>query len=159
VTCSTTCCGIEETIKGLPPDHRRERQERSKPLAAALTVWADETVLKLSRKSELAAAFRYMRARWAALIRCFDDGRLAFAWPSTLSPNAHAAIRSSYAFARLAIDFPKRSRVLYLSVGCRLRFDKTKLADKGHYQSNDEDGPHDDHALFVDRPRRKRSRD
>src|SRR5205085_1835349 len=29
------------------------------------------------RKSELAAAFRYMRARWAALVRCFDDGRLA----------------------------------------------------------------------------------
>jgi hypothetical protein len=30
-------------------------------------------VPKLSRKSELAAAFRYMRARWAALVRCFDD--------------------------------------------------------------------------------------
>jgi hypothetical protein len=33
-------------------------------------------VCKLSRKSELAAAFRYMRGRWAALGRCFDDGRL-----------------------------------------------------------------------------------
>ena len=31
----------------------------------------------LSRKSELAQAFRYMRARWTALVRCFDDGRLA----------------------------------------------------------------------------------
>src|SRR5438477_645263 len=31
----------------------------------------------LSRKSELSAAFRYMRARWTALVRCFDDGRLA----------------------------------------------------------------------------------
>jgi len=70
--------GIEETIKGLPPDHRhRERQERSKPIAEALAAWADETVRKLSRKSELAAAFRYMRARWAALVRCFADGRLA----------------------------------------------------------------------------------
>src|SRR5438477_1029532 len=69
---------IEETIKGLLPDHRRrERQERSKPIAAALAAWADETVRKLSRKSELAAAFRYMRGRWSALIRCFDDGRLA----------------------------------------------------------------------------------
>ena len=65
-------------IKGLSPDHRRrERQEQSKPIAAALAAWADETVRKLSRKSELAAAFRYMRARWAALVRCFDDGRLA----------------------------------------------------------------------------------
>ena len=70
--------GVEETIKGLPPDHRRrERQQRSKPIAEALAAWADETVRKLSRKSELAAAFRYMRARWAALVRCFDDGRLA----------------------------------------------------------------------------------
>jgi transposase len=34
-------------------------------------------VRKLSRKSDLAAAFRYMRARWSALIRCFGDGRLA----------------------------------------------------------------------------------
>src|SRR5437588_1609322 len=69
---------IEETIKGLLPDHRRrERQERSKPIAAALAAWADETVRKLSRKSELAAAFRYMRGRWPALVRCFDDGRLA----------------------------------------------------------------------------------
>jgi len=70
--------GVEETITGMPPDHRRrERQQRSKPIAEALAAWADETVRKLSRKSELAAAFRYMRARWAALVRCFDDGRLA----------------------------------------------------------------------------------
>jgi transposase len=69
---------VEETIKGLLRDHRRrERQERLKPIAAALAAWADETRRKLSRKSDLAAAFRYMRGRWIALIRCFDDGRLA----------------------------------------------------------------------------------
>ena len=69
---------VEKEIEGLLPDHRRrERQERSKPIAAALAAWADETRHKLSRKSELAAAFRYMRARWTALVRCFDDGRLA----------------------------------------------------------------------------------
>jgi hypothetical protein len=28
---------------------------------------------KLSRKSELAKAFRYMRSRWKALLRCFDE--------------------------------------------------------------------------------------
>jgi transposase len=38
---------------------------------------ADNTVRQLSRKSELAQAFRYMRARWTALVRCFDDGHLA----------------------------------------------------------------------------------
>jgi transposase len=44
-----------------------------------LAAWADNTVSQLSRKSELIQAFRYMRARWTALVRCFDDGRLALA--------------------------------------------------------------------------------
>ena len=60
-------------INRSPPD---QRPLRSKPIAEALAAWAAETVPKLSRKSELAAAFRYMRARWPALTRCFDDGRL-----------------------------------------------------------------------------------
>lgn len=34
-------------------------------------------MLKLSGRSELAGAFRYMLARWPALMRCFDDGRPA----------------------------------------------------------------------------------
>ena len=34
---------------------------------------ADATVRQLSRKSERARAFRYRRARWAALARCFDE--------------------------------------------------------------------------------------
>ena len=70
--------GVEETINGAASDHRRrEHQQRSKPIGEALALWAEETVRKLSRKSELAAAFRYMRARWPALVRCFDDSRLA----------------------------------------------------------------------------------
>jgi transposase len=70
--------GVEKTITGLPPDQRRaERQKRSRPIAEALRVWADTTLPKLSRKSELAKAFRYMRSRWKALLRCLDDGRLA----------------------------------------------------------------------------------
>src|SRR5207237_7999413 len=56
---------------------RQQRQLQSKPVAEALAAWADNTVRQLPRKSELAAAFRYMRARWTALVRCFDDGRLA----------------------------------------------------------------------------------
>ena len=69
---------VEQTINGSPPDQRQQqRQLRSKPIAEALATWAEETLPKLSRKSELAAAFRYMRARWTALTRCFDDGRLS----------------------------------------------------------------------------------
>jgi hypothetical protein len=34
-------------------------------------------VRQLSGKSELAQTFRYMRARWTALVRCFDDVSVA----------------------------------------------------------------------------------
>ena len=93
--------GVEETIKGFSPDHRRrERQHRSKPVAAALAEWADETVRKLSRKSELAAAFRYMRARRPALARCFDDGRLALDNnPAERALRCVAIGRKNYLFA------------------------------------------------------------
>ena len=61
-----------------PPDIRqRERQQCSKPIAERLAVWVETTLRRLSRKSELAKAFRYMRSRWKALLRCFDDRRLA----------------------------------------------------------------------------------
>jgi hypothetical protein len=62
---------VEQTINGSSSDQRlHQRQLRSKPIAEALAAWAEETVPKLSRKSELAAAFRYIRARWTALARC-----------------------------------------------------------------------------------------
>jgi hypothetical protein len=61
-----------------------------------LAAWAEETVPKLSRKSELAAAFRYMRARWTALARCFDDGHLGL----DNNPAERVAIgRKNYLFA------------------------------------------------------------
>jgi len=92
---------VEETITGVSPDHRRrERQQRSKPIAEALTAWADQTERKLSRKSELAAAFRYMRGRWTALSRCFDDGRLALDNnPAERALRCVAIGRKNYLFA------------------------------------------------------------
>jgi transposase len=92
---------VEAAITGAPPDdRRRERQQQSKPIAEALRAWADETSRKLSRKSELAAAFRYMRARWAALVRCFDDGRLALDNnPAERALRCVAVGRKNYLFA------------------------------------------------------------
>ncbi|HEY5278814.1 MAG TPA: IS66 family transposase [Pseudolabrys sp.] len=93
--------GVEETIKGMVPDYRRrERQQRSKPIAAALAAWANETLPKLSRKSELAAAFRYMKTRWIALARCFDDGRLTLDNnPAERALRCVAIGRKNYLFA------------------------------------------------------------
>jgi transposase len=92
---------VEEPISGaLPDDRRRERQRQSKPIATALRTWAEQTVPKLSRKSELAAAFRYMRARWPALVRCFDDGRLALDNnPAERALRCVAIGRKNYLFA------------------------------------------------------------
>jgi transposase len=93
--------GVEKTIAGPPPDHRRrERQQRSKPIAEALRAWAEEILPKLSRKSELAAAFRYMRTRWKALLRCFDDGRVALDNnPAERALRCVAIGRKNYLFA------------------------------------------------------------
>ena len=92
---------IDKTIAGLPPDVRRgERQQRSKPIAEALAAWAETTLRRLSRKSELAKAFRYMRSRWKALLRCFDDGRLALDNnPAERALHCVAIGRKNYLFA------------------------------------------------------------
>ena len=69
--------GLEAEIRGRPPDERqRARQENAKPLLASLKVWLEATRAKLSAKSELAGAIRYALARWPALQRYLEDGRL-----------------------------------------------------------------------------------
>ena len=86
---------VEETINGaLPDDRRRERQQRSRPIADVLRAWAEETTRKLSRKSELAAAFRYMRSRWTALTRVSTT---AASRSTTTRPNARCAASQSAA--------------------------------------------------------------
>jgi transposase len=92
---------VEKTINGSPPERRRQqRQLQSKPIAEALAAWAAHTVPQLSRKSELAQAFRYMRARWTALVRCFDDGRLALDNnPAERALRCVAIGRKNYLFA------------------------------------------------------------
>jgi transposase len=68
---------IEKEITGRLPDERREiRNTRSRPLLESLKRWLEETLGKLSRKSDTAVAVRYALARWDALVRYCDDGRL-----------------------------------------------------------------------------------
>ena len=67
----------EAGIRGTPPDNRRRsRQERSLPLVDELRHALDDTLRRLSTKSEMAKALSYGRKRWAALTRFLDDGRL-----------------------------------------------------------------------------------
>jgi transposase len=79
---------------------QQQRRLKSKPIAETLAAWAEETLPKLSRKSELAAAFRYMRARWTALCRCFEDGRLGLDNnPAERALRGVAIGRKNYLFA------------------------------------------------------------
>ena len=68
---------IEKEIRGRLPDERHEvRNTRSRPLLQSLKQWFEETLGKLSRKSDTAMAVRYALGRWEALLRFADDGRI-----------------------------------------------------------------------------------
>jgi len=68
---------VERDINGRSPEERREvRNARSRPLLESLKQWLDETLVKLSKKSDTAMAVRYALGRWEALLRYCDDGHL-----------------------------------------------------------------------------------
>src|SRR6202166_3468505 len=68
---------IEKEIRGCPADQRREvRGIRARPLLDSLKQWLEETLEKLSRKSDTALAVRYALSRWEALVRYVNDGRI-----------------------------------------------------------------------------------
>jgi transposase len=61
---------IEADIRGRKPEERRQvRNERSRPLLESLKQWLEETLGKLSRKSDTSQAVRYALGRWEALMR------------------------------------------------------------------------------------------
>jgi transposase len=68
---------IEKEIHGRAPEERCAiRNTRSRPLLESLKRWLEETLGKLSRKSDTSLAVRYALGRWEALMRYCDDGRL-----------------------------------------------------------------------------------
>ncbi len=65
---------VESDINGRSPEERREiRNARSRPLLGSLKQWLEETLVKLSKKSDTAMAVRYALGRWEALMRYCDD--------------------------------------------------------------------------------------
>ena len=68
---------IEEEIRGRAAEERRAvRTARSKPLLESMKKWFEETLDKLSKKSDTTRAIHYALDRWDALTRYCDDGRL-----------------------------------------------------------------------------------
>jgi transposase len=67
---------IEATIRGQSPEVRLAvRQAQSAPLFSDLRTWLETTLSRISGKSELAVAIRYMLSRWNALTVVLRDGR------------------------------------------------------------------------------------
>ena len=52
------------------------RQERSKPLVAALKTWLERQLARVSAKAPIAEDIRYGLNHWDGLIRFLDDGRI-----------------------------------------------------------------------------------
>jgi len=68
---------IEKEIRGHAASERREvRNARARPLLDSLKQWLEETLARLSRKSDTAMAVRYALSRWEALLRYVNDGRI-----------------------------------------------------------------------------------
>ena len=67
---------VEATIRGQPPEIRlRVRQAQSVPLFAGLKGWLEQTLARISGKTDLAVAIRYALTRWNALTLVLRDGR------------------------------------------------------------------------------------
>ena len=68
---------IEKDINGQLPEIRKQnRQARAGPNLDALHTWFITTAKQVPKKSDLAGAIHYALARWKALTRYRDDGRI-----------------------------------------------------------------------------------
>jgi transposase len=114
--------GIEREIRGQPPEARQAaRATRSAPLAKALHVWLRTTHVTLSVKSPLAGAIQYTLARWTALTRYLDDGRIEI--DNNAAERAIRALvlgRRNYLFAGSDAGGETAARLYSLIGTCRL---------------------------------------
>jgi transposase len=68
---------IEAEIRGRGADDRqRVRNARARPIADAFKTWLEDQLPRVPPRGGLAGAIRYALARWPALCRFLDDGRI-----------------------------------------------------------------------------------
>jgi hypothetical protein len=68
---------IEAEIRGKSANERRVmRQEKAKPLVAALKTWLEKILIQVARGSSIAQVIRYGLNHWDGLVRFLDDGRI-----------------------------------------------------------------------------------
>ena len=70
---------IERRIAGLPPpEKKRIRQKRSAPLCMRLYEWCQEALIRVSPKTSLGIAAKYIIRNWEGLTYFLKDGRMPF---------------------------------------------------------------------------------
>jgi transposase len=114
--------GIEAEIRGQPADTRQQvRQARAGPILNDLHRWLIAAVKQLSKKSDLAGAIHYALARWKALTRYRDSGRIEI--DNNAAERALRAIalgRKNYLFAGADCG-GERAAAIYSLIGtCKL---------------------------------------
>jgi len=68
---------IERTAKDRAPEERHHiRQERSRPVLAALRRWLDDALPRVAPQTLTGKALTYLDHQWPKLVRIFDDGRI-----------------------------------------------------------------------------------
>ena len=68
---------VEKALRGQSSETRqRAREIEARPLVEAMKPWLEMQLGRVSKKSGLAEAIRYSLARWPALCRFLDDGRI-----------------------------------------------------------------------------------
>ena len=131
---------IERDIRGRSPDGRKSvRQARSVPLITGLHDWMQQTLMKVSRKSDIAGAISYALGRWRALQRYCDDGLLEI--DNNAAERALRAVaigRKNYLFAG-SDSGGERAAAMYSLIGSAklngldpeayLRYVLTRIAD------------------------------
>ena len=113
---------IEREIRGLPPRERAEaRGARAAPELDRLHGWLRATHATLSVKSPLAGAIQYTLARWMALTRYVNDGRIEI--DNNAAERAIRALvlgRRNYLFAGSDAGGETAARLYSLIGTCRL---------------------------------------
>jgi transposase len=68
---------IETEIRGKSADDRRAvRQQKTRPLVAALKTWIEQILVQVPTASSIAETIRYGLNQWHGLVRFLDDGRI-----------------------------------------------------------------------------------
>lgn len=112
---------IEDKARFAPPAERVEHRKQTAVLLEAFFTWAEATVPKLSAKSALAEAFRYILKRRKALSRFVTDGRLEA--DNNIAENAMRKIavgRKNYLFAGSDRGGERAAAIYTLVVTARL---------------------------------------